>query len=374
MARKAANIRKRADGTFEKRFSVNGKRFSVYGKTQKEVNAKELEIRTQIANGTYVCNNTVTLDAYFEEWLQNRNVKQSTKDVTRIKYTTHIKPVLGRRRVQDIERREIVDLQQKLVKTHKPASVNGIIGTLKAVLNTAVMDEIIVKNPAANIPVIPKDEDQRAVDSIHRALTMEEQRAFLEEAKTDWLYEFFCFSLYTGMRIMEISALKWGDIDKVNNMIHITKTLAYDYSKHVYYEQKPKSKAGKRDIPINDLIKSTLANQKEKMFMLYGAKGVSADRNIFLGVKGGILASGAVIDVIEKILKRLETKGVYIDYFTPHAFRDTFATRYIEAGGNMQTLKVLLGHSSLAMTMDLYAHVMPDTKHSEMNMVQNAFI
>ncbi|MCI8889082.1 MAG: tyrosine-type recombinase/integrase, partial [Hungatella sp.] len=54
-------------------------------------------------------------------------------------------------------------------------------------------------------------------------------------------------------------------------------------------------------------------------------------------------------------------------HFTAHALRDTFATRFIEQGGNPQTLKTILGHSSLAMTMDLYSHVLPNTKQQEMD-------
>jgi integrase len=63
-----------------------------------------------------------------------------------------------------------------------------------------------------------------------------------------------------------------------------------------------------------------------------------------------------------------------IEYFTHHAFRDTFATRYIEEGGNMQTLKTILGHNSLGMTADLYSHVLPNTKQKEMDQIQNGFI
>lgn len=72
-------------------------------------------------------------------------------------------------------------------------------------------------------------------------------------------------------------------------------------------------------------------------------------------------------------MKRLEKKEIKIERFTCHAFRDTFATRYIEEGGSAQVLKTILGHSSLAMTMDLYSHVMPDTKQQEMELIEKAF-
>ena len=77
---------------------------------------------------------------------------------------------------------------------------------------------------------------------------------------------------------------------------------------------------------------------------------------------------------IDNVLKRLRQQGIEIERFTHHAFRDTFATRYIEEGGNMQTLQKILGHSSLAMTADLYAHVLPNTKQQEMQQIENGFI
>jgi integrase len=92
--------------------------------------------------------------------------------------------------------------------------------------------------------------------------------------------------------------------------------------------------------------------------------------NVFLTNYGHMIESQQVNRAIKSCIERLAKKGIAIDHFTAHGLRDTFATRAIESGMNPQTLKTILGHNSLEMTMDLYAHVMPDTKAEEMNKLQ----
>lgn len=72
MARLGAGTRKRADGTLEKRFTIDGKRYSVYGKNAKEISQKEQEIRKKIETGIYTDSRNITLDGYFDEWLNGK--------------------------------------------------------------------------------------------------------------------------------------------------------------------------------------------------------------------------------------------------------------------------------------------------------------
>ena len=97
------------------------------------------------------------------------------------------------------------------------------------------------------------------------------------------------------------------------------------------------------------------------------------DRYLFCNEKGGPLSRERVQVEIERIIKRIRAAGYEFDRITPHIFRHTFATRAIEAGMQPQVLKTILGHSSLAMTMDLYSHVLPDTKAEEMEKIANVF-
>ena len=159
----------------------------------------------------------------------------------------------------------------------------------------------------------------------------------------------------------EAAALTWNDIDYKENVIHITKTVTFNED-NTRAIGTPKSESGKRDVPMNETIKGILAKQRKKQSII-----VQIEHRVFVSVGGKIIDNNAVNHAISSALSRLEKNGITIEHFTAHALRDTFATRYIEQGGRPQTLKTILGHSSLAMTMDLYSHVLPNTRQKEMD-------
>lgn len=371
MARLPAGYRQRSGGMIEARFTVNGKRYSCYAGTVKECREKEAEIRERIKNGTYVANKSLTLDRYYEEWKAGRKgtVKGNTALNIESRYKNHIKPVLGFRKLVDIEKREIIQLQQELAKKLKPTTVNITIVQLKSIFNDAVSDGVIMKSPAAGIK--PLKVEEKASDTYHRALTEGEQRLFMQEAKKEWLYELLALLLRTGMRIGEATALTWKDVDYKNNVIHITKTVSRT-SEGQYTIGTPKSKTSIRDIPLNEGIIDILKSQKEKQAAMHG-NVVEINRIIFQNLYGGMVFNASANQSITNTLKRLKEQGKEIEHFSAHALRDTFATRYIEQGGSPQVLKTILGHSSLAMTMDLYSHVLPNTKQQEMDQIKIAF-
>jgi len=362
MARLPQGARKRADGTLEKRFTVDGRRYSIYGKNAKELSQKEQEIRKQIEAGIYTDNRNLTLDKYFEEWIEGKrnSTKGNTLKTYKCHYRKHISPRFGGKRIQKIERREILSLQREVSENTSVSMCNGVLRTLKIILNDAVCDEIIVKSPADGVKALK--ETEKATETYHRALTEQEQKDFMQEMKSDYYYEFVALLLCTGMRSGEAAALAWSDIDYKQNVIHVTKTVTFNEDGTATIGS-PKSESGKRDIPLNDTIRSILSSQRKKLGNILPMN----NNRVFVSVYGGIIHNRAVNMAISGALSRLRDQEKEIGHFTAHALRDTFATRFIEQGGNPQTLKTILGHSSLAMTMDLYSHVLPNTKQQEMD-------
>ena len=315
----------------------------------------------------YTENKNITLEGYFPEWIAGKRntVKPSTIGTYQRNYAAHISPALGKNKIQSLERRQILEFQSELARKLSARTANLVMIILKAILVDCVRDGIIAKSPAEFVKSL-KEDKKKASETTHRALTKQEQEIFMQEARKDYYYTFFALMLTTGMRPGEVAGLQWSDLDYINGCIHVERTIAKDEKGTFRIGETTKSEAGQRIIPMTDSIKKILKEQKSTMRLLHGDVLPISNR-VFETPTGGIVTTIQTSRAIKKILKRLTKAGQPLEYFSAHALRHTFATRYLESGGEMQTLKTILGHSSLAMTADLYAHVLPDTKAKEMD-------
>ena len=210
-----------------------------------------------------------------------------------------------------------------------------------------------------------------------RVLSREEQQLFLTVARQyhyGYVYE---LALSTGMRSGEIRGLEWNDIDFQNRIIHVRGTLVQN--RYGFYKDLPKTSSSYRDIPMIDnvyhLLKERRINQMEKKLLL-GPDWKPLDKleNLVITTDTGKpLGKTYLNNGIKTIIKRIEKSGQEFSYISFHGLRHSFATRCIENGMEPQVLKVILGHAKLAITMDLYAHVLPDTKVKEMQKISGLF-
>lgn len=367
MQKLPTGVRKRKTGLFEKRFSINGMRYSVYGRSLKQLNAKEQSKRSQIIMQMPVKNVSMTMDQYFENWIEGKKLsaKPSTIRVYLTYYKPYASPVIGSIQLDQITRRDILRIQSQAGEKLCPTTNNNLLRVVQIILNEAVEDKLLAENPAKGVK--PVKTAQKASESYHRALAEKEQEQFMDAARGNFYYELLAFQLLTGMRLGEVGALYWSDIDQENNVIHVRRTITRTEEGVFYIGDSPKTDAGIRDIPMNQNIRNLLARQKEKVKTL--RKDPKYSMLCFPSPRGQMISHGSVNKNIRKILSELSKQGTEIKSFTSHALRDTFATRYIEQGGNPQTLKTILGHSSLSMTMDLYSQVLPNTKQEEMDRI-----
>ncbi len=365
MARLPAGVTRRKDGLYEKRFTIKGTRYSVYGHTLSELSEKEEQKRKEISEGLYTANANITLNQLFDEWKaeKERTVSMATFFAYENSYRLYIKSDFGKKKVRAIERRQIVQFMQKIAQKHSKETSNRCKWLVYTLLKYALQNEIVSRNVAQDIPMI-KTEKSTARDTIHRELTEQEIKTFFEYCKKSIYRPAFLFMLNTGVRAGECLALQWCDIG--TNVIHIRRTMTKGKQGQNFIVGKTtKTRAGKRDIPINGAIKAILDSQ----LALYNATHNEVNLNdpVFPSESGSFSNVTRLNITIINTLKRINKAGITFPHFSSHAFRDTFASRANRAGMPANILKEIMGHESYAMTMDLYSHISIDDKSTAMN-------
>lgn len=360
-------VRQKGD-RFEGRFTYQQKTYSVFGDTVGETQKKMNELRYKLEHGIFVERKKITLDDWFNTWLdeyKKNQVKNSTYANYVCIYRSLLHGYLGDKYISDIRGEHIQKFYNDLVKAGYSAKYIDVASALiNGCMQQAFRNGMIDRNPVdqAERPRHRKKEERRV-------LSKEEQELFMKYAESSYLYNLFAVMLRTGMRGGEIRGLKLQDIDNKNKVIHVRRTLVH-IDNVGFVENTPKTKSSTRDIPITESTYQILNDQKH----FWGFKVEKMDRYLFCDENGGPLHRSRVQNEIDRIVERIRADGHDFDHISPHTFRHTFATRAIEAGMPPQVLKTILGHSSLAMTMDLYSHVLPDTKAMEMDKIDAAFM
>ena len=368
-----AKLKKRQDGRLCRTFRYNGKRRFVYGYTVQELAQAEYDLRTKLNQSTEDRENP-TLNEYYKRFTKNRKskVKESTircqgyqfKNCADIPVDdTGLK--LGEMRIQDIKPYDIQTVQAALEKTDRTTeTVNNCMAHLSHVFNAAVRDETIDRNPCKCIERVKRTE-KPARDTIHRALSEKETKAFFEAAKGSYYENMFKLMIQTGIRVGEMAAISLFDVDDKKMMLHINKTVTRDEIGAYGVGSTPKTDAGNRDIPLTDQALKSIEAQKTLNKQIFGNVSYST---IFRSAEGALLREYQVNREIKRICKRIG-----IEKFTCHALRATFATRFIEQRPqDYKVLSEILGHSNIKITLNLYTHVMKESKVAAMQAVKFA--
>lgn len=359
------SIRKRSNGSWELRFRYKGKQHSVTAATQKECRKLRDEKIERLAAAEPATMTDVTLREYSAERLSRiaLDIRPSSLLSYSNKYA-QINSVLGDKRICDITRRDVFSLRETLAQRLAPSTVNYCISLLNTTFDDAIADGVISKNPAFRVKYIKSDVRPKAVETTHRALTKDEQDILFNYLKSQnaWLYELFAFQVSTGMRIGECCALQWQDI--YDGLIHVHATVSKVGAGQYAVSQSTKTAAGKREIPVNGGVAAILRMQRKKLAEYFGVQAVAPHCRVFVSQRDctRLLRPTDANRALQWMISKMNRNGIPFEPLSTHGLRDTFATRCIEQGMEPLTLSKLMGHTKIAMTMDLYAHVMKDTK------------
>jgi integrase len=424
------SIRKRKDGTWEARYTIgrdaNGKQIqkSIYNKNSMILKQELRDILTKINKGTYTEPSKITVKDWLDTWLWEYK-KDSVKISTFTRYESlsrvHIIPSIGNYYVRDLRPEHI----QKFINAKgkeglSPRSLKYIHVTLHNALDQALKNGIVTRN-AAEAVTLPRQHKKEI-----RILTLDEQKKFLEAAKGHRYEAAFVLTLFTGLRLGELLALSWEDVDLSEGILRVSRTIqrvktTYDKDinmsdkgikkSEVVIQQSPKTKSGFRSIPLLDEVISVLkahkkrqSEEKLKNAALYTNNGL-----VFCDEVGKWIEPRQMIRYFELVAEKaglgkikmpkgwepgdeLPNDFSFPKWFIPpegwepgkplpkdfkppkginfHALRHTFATRGLENGIPAKIMQEILGHSSITMTLDLYSHVLPETKKEAMRKLE----
>ncbi|MDF2537744.1 MAG: integrase family protein [Herbinix sp.] len=372
--KKIKRIRPHVRGGYIGRYTYLGKTHSVYGKTERETERKLNDLIYELNHGIMAKNvDNITVDTWHEHWIkeykETKN-KPGTVVIYKGHYRLYIKEDIGRMKLKAVRPEHIKQIYNKLSRNGYSTNTIELVSIiLSGMFKEAVNNEKIPKNPVSKVE-IPRAEETKEI----RVLTVEEQENFMKYAKNSKCYELIFTALTSGMRSGELRGLLWSEVDLDNCWISVKKTL--NYRDHTYVRDNPKTKDSVRDIPIMEPLYKVLKEYKEKQDeqrLLLGSewKARAGLENLVFPSDNGSPMNRDVLKVaINKIVESMNKEGILMEHVTPHCFRHTFATRSIEDGMDMNDLKVLLGHSTLSQTMDLYVHVLPTTKKRAIKKVE----
>lgn len=376
MAKKKGNsegsIYQRKDGRWTAAYFVNDKRKYLYASTREEAAKKLRDIQSKIDSGIFVEPSAVTVNQWLTMWIREyaaRAVRPSTLSAHINIVNNHLVPALGKIKLQQLRAEHVqAFINSQSQKKFSPSTIKREIATLKVALNQAVKNQLISRSPADAVS-LPKQE-QKEIES----LTAEEVSALLPSLPFNTHGRALRFILGTGLRVAELCGLRWCDIDKSSVHVNqITYTLRQG-DEMVRISNPPKTKTGKRVIPLNDKLCAILDEQRRAQRLERVRAGSAwgggdpgkGQQYVFATELGTPADRHNIARTLRACLKKagLKSRGV-------HALRHTFATSWVHSGGDLRTLSEILGHTKVAFTMQQYVHSDTATKRKGMEIMAN---
>ncbi len=371
MAKRGENITKRKDGRWEARYiksHENGRAVYgyVYGKTYSEAKRKKTDSMYQLSSkppitSSYLFNEVI--DAFLVQ--KQYTVKATTFSHYNNLINTHIKPFFGYRKTGDISVQLIELFASEKLKNGNLKSTKGlshktvkdILSLLKSIIKYGAKNRFIPDNLTEfSSPRVLKKEIE-ILSSVER----EQLERYTIDSDNIYFGVYLC--LYTGLRIGELCALQWGDIDLDNSCINVCKTITRvtlinsptNHAKTAIIIDTPKSEASVRSIPIPNNLTSLLKMRvpidvNDGFFFLTNTEKYIEPRNYYSKYKEILNECG-------------------IKQYTFHALRHTFATRCVEIGFDAKVLSEILGHADVKITLDRYVHPSIARKRSCMELL-----
>lgn len=380
----------RPNGTYEYRWTERGgTRRRVYAKTLEELREKEKQIQKDKCDGIKAEARYLTVNDVFDTWRQlKRGLKDNTFQNYQYMYNMFVRPNLGKQRVSSLKKSDVKRFYNMLADERclQASTIDSVHTVLHQVLDMAVDDAYIRVNPSNNVLKELKQSHIFKAEK-RRGLTKAEQElllSFLQRNHTysHW-YPTIAVMVGSGLRVGEVTGLRWCDIDLEEGIIDVNHTLVYydhrvtEGKKGCYFNiNTPKTKAGTRQVPMLDFVREAFIMEREYQEALDIRCTITIDGYsdfIFVNRYGHTQHQATLNKAIRRIIRdcndevllKEEKNPVLLPHFSCHSLRHTFTTRMCEAGVNVKVIQDALGHADISTTLNIYADVTKELKKDE---------
>lgn len=377
-------LSQRKDKKYSARYvNKSGKRIEKYFNTLPEARNWLADSKYEDRHGAVGITSTVTVDTWFNYWYDNLIVDLSpnTRRNYKERYDKNIKPSIGKMCISDVKPMHCKMILNKMIDEYAGSTIRQAYISMGTMFRAAVMNDVISKHPMDGVRYTKPVK----AASDHRVLTIDEQRIFLDTAKSSHNYYQYALVLETGLRTGEMIGLTWDAINWDNHTLTVNKTLEFRYKQKSWRAAPPKSQTSYRTIPLtsrayNILLKLQEMRKTQKLSEELSQVLTFTDRQtgqtsslvmsdlVFINFRTGMPAKNSSYDT--HLYKLCEVAG--IPPFSMHTLRHTYATRAIESGMQPKILQKLLGHSSIKTTMDTYVHVTDDSMSKEVQLFESS--
>lgn len=372
------SIGERADGRWEAKLLVNGKRKSIYGKNEQDVKKKVRLYKEKLARGEVECKK-IKVSVYFEEWLidtKKGKLKASSYDRLERTYLNHIKNSVGTYQLGNLSTKDCQKLINQKAKELSYSSTKKVYEALNECLKYAEMIGDINRNPMKAVALPCERNFIKQTKEIYIPTEEEMNRiietAFMTYSNGKPIYNLpyayaYIIMVNTGLRVGELLALTWDKVDFEKKIMKIdcsvSEVLNRDNSetkKRKLLVSDTKTKNGKRTVILNQKVINAL-RQLQKFYM----KRNIESPYVISDSKGDLVNYRDLKRSFDKVIARSEVKAIGL-----HSLRHYFASVCISHDMGAFELSRLLGHGKVSITMDIYGHLMEKQEQAIRNLLE----